>query len=97
MRRQAMTTIRLPRTMYDDDQTEEIALLKIQRETARFIWVDSEDPALGELYSYAYHYSDADKLEGWDESCKRFGPASRRLLAILEAAGWTKARAGVVG
>lgn len=44
-----MTTLRLPRTMYDDDLTDEVGLLKIQHETDRFIWVDTEDPALGEI------------------------------------------------
>lgn len=93
MRRQAMTTTRLPRAMYDDDQAETMGLLKVLRESPRFIWVDSEDPALGELYNYCEYYSDADTQESWDPSCKHLGPKARRVIGLLGKAGWTSMRA----
>lgn len=93
MWRQAMTTIRLPRSMYDDDQSEAIALLKVLRESPRFIWVDSEDPALGELFNYCEYYADADRLDGWDESVGHLGAKARRVLDLLGKAGWTSKRA----
>lgn len=96
MRRQAMTTIRLPRSMYDDDQADTIALLKVLKESPRFIWVDSEDPALAELYNYCEYYADADKMEGWDESVGHLGAKARRVLDLLGKAGWTSRRAAEV-
>jgi hypothetical protein len=85
-----MNLIRLPRLFLDDhdermcDNVEGIPLVVRVKETARFVWVEANDPGLADLINDAEHYSDADKMEGWDESAKRLGPAARRVLAILK-------------
>lgn len=86
----AMNLIRLPRLFLDDhdermcDNVEGIPLVVRVKETARFVWVEANDPGLADLINDAEHYSDADKMEGWDESAKRLGPAARRVLAVLK-------------
>lgn len=93
MRRQyEKMTIRLPRLFYDDhiarvaDAQEPSPTPEPVRKTDRYVWVP-KDADFSDLISDCHYYEDADKMEGWDEGAKRYGPAARRILAALAKAG----------
>lgn len=87
-----MPTIRLPRLFFDDHLSRGCPTPETTRETARFVWVDGDDLALGDLYNDAEYYENAGS-EGWDDGLGYLGAAARRLLVVLRKAGWDSKRA----
>lgn len=79
-------TLTLPRMFVDDHMARECPTPAFVRESARYVWVRSDDADLPELLSDAEHYSDFDSWsdDGEENAANRpLAGAARRLVAAI--------------
>lgn len=72
--------IRLPRRFVDDHADRDLDTPVFVKESARFVWIRPDDPALPELVSDAeYYVADA----GWNDCVVTLRRSAARVLEIL--------------